>query len=466
VPDRDVFDKLLSIMNLRLALVSIGWLCIATQGWPAENTAPIPINHIIYIIQENITFDHYFGTYPGADGIPANLKLAFQPGGKPEVGPFHLNKTAIPHDLNHSWQAVQVAYNNGKMDGFLWAEWPKALQYYWQGELPQVNSAKIKAVPGLSAKGAPMFNPNIRNGQLTGKRSKSPPSGRPPGWVLNTLSYYDYHEIPNYWDYARRYTLCDRFFSSLTGPSEPNHLYTIAAQSGGLVNNPGPDIARKGAVYSFKTAAELLQSNGISWKYYDEKPNPHRHSLSNPLPGFKNFTANGELMKHVVPLADFFSDIQHGQLPSVCWIVPNGPDSEHPPQDSARGMWHVTELVNAVMNSRFWKDTAIIVTWADYGGFYDHVAPPKVDKYGYGFRVPGLVISPYARPGFIDHTQFDLTSPLKLIETRFNLPALTDRDRAANNMLSCFDFQQRPLAPDPIARETKLDFSVLKPTRP
>jgi len=453
-------------MNLKLALVSIGWLCIATEGGAAENPAPIPINHIIYIIQENITFDHYFGTYPGADGIPANLKLAFQPGEKLEVSPFHLNKTTIPHDLNHSWQAVQVAYDAGKMDGFLWAEWPKALQYYWQGELPQINPAKIKPVPGLPAKGGPMFNANIRNGQLTAKRSKSPPSGRPPDWVLNTLSYYDYHEIPNYWDYARRYTLCDRFFSSLTGPSEPNHLYSIAAQSGGLVNNPGPDIARKEAVYNFKTAAELLQSNGVSWKYYDEKPNPHQHSLWNPLPGFKNFTANGELMKNVVPLADFFSDIQHGQLPSVCWIVPNGPDSEHPPEDSARGMWHVTELVNAVMNSQFWKDTVIIVTWDDYGGFYDHVAPPKVDKYGYGFRVPGLVISPYARPGFIDHTQFDFTSPLKLIETRFNLPALTDRDRAANNMLSCFDFQQEPLAPDPITRETKLDFSDLKPTRP
>jgi phospholipase C len=232
------------------------------------------------------------------------------------------------------------------------------------------------------------------------------------------------------------------------------------------VNNPGPDIARKEAVYNFETAAELLQGNGISWKYYDGKPNPRLHSLWNPLPGFKNFTPNGELMKNVVPLADFFSDIKSGRLPSVCWIVPDGPDSEHPPHDSARGMWYVIELVNAVMTSDFWKDTAIIITWDDYGGFYDHVAPPKIDKYGYGFRVPGLVISPYARPGFIDHTQFDFTSPLKLIETRFNLPALTDRDRTANNMLSCFDFKQQPLAPDPITQQTKLDFSDLKPTRP
>ena len=453
-------------MNLRLALLSTGLLFVTIGGSSAENTAQIPINHIIYIIQENITFDHYFGTYPGADGIPADVKFAFRPGGKPKLGPFHLTKTAIPHDLNHSWQAARTAYDGGKMDGFLWAEWPEALHYYWQGEVPQIDTAEIEPVPGLPGKGGPEFNTNIVNGQLIGKRPFSAPKGQPPDWVLNTLSYYDYHEVPNYWEYARRYTLCDRFFSSLSGPSEPNHLYTIAAQSGGLVNNPGPDIARKEAVYNFKTVAELLQSKGVSWKYYDEKPNPRQHTLWNPLPGFKSFTPNGELIKNVVPLAEFFSDIKSGQLPSVCWIVPNGPDSEHPPQDSARGMWHVTDLVNAVMNSPFWKDTAIIITWDDYGGFYDHVAPPKIDKYGYGFRVPGLVISAYARPGFVDHTQFDFTSPLKLIETRFNLPALTDRDRAANDMLSCFDFKQQPLSPDPITKDTKLDFSAVKPTRP
>jgi phospholipase C len=453
-------------MNFKLALVSIGCLSTATNGGAAESTSQIPINHIVYIIQENITFDHYFGTYPGADGIPPNLKLAFHPEETPQISPFHLNKTAIPRDLNHSWQAAQLAYDNGKMDGFLWAEWPQALRYYWQGDVPQIDPAAIKPVPGLPAKGAPLFSNNVLDGQLVGKRPRSGPIGKPPAWVLNTFSYYDYHEIPNYWEYARHYTLCDRFFSSLTGPSEPNHLYSVAAQSGGLVNNPGPNIARKPAVYNFKTAADLLQSNGISWKYYDEKSNPRAHSLWNPLPGFKSFTPDSDLMKNVVSLAEFFSDIKAGHLPSVCWIVPNVPDSEHPPNDSAQGMWHVTELVNAIMNSPYWQDTAIIVTWDDYGGFYDHVAPPKVDKYGYGFRVPGLVISPFARPGFIDHTQFDFTSPLKLIETRFNLPPLADRDRAANDMLTCFDFNQKPSAPDPITKDTKLDFSDVKPTMP
>jgi phospholipase C len=129
-------------------------------------------------------------------------------------------------------------------------------------------------------------------------------------------------------------------------------------------------------------------------------------------------------------------------------------------------MWHVTDLVNAIMQSSAWSSTVIIITWDDYGGFYDHVAPPPVDQFGYGPRVPALVISPYARPGFCCHTTFDFTSPLKLIEERFNLKPLTSRDGEANDMLDCFDFQQKPVPPDVITPQTKLDFSHLKTTMP
>jgi phospholipase C len=122
-------------------------------------------------------------------------------------------------------------------------------------------------------------------------------------------------------------------------------------------------------------------------------------------------------------------------------------------------MWHVTNLVNAVMSSPCWRDTAIIITWDDYGGFYDHVPPPQVDRYGMGPRVPALVISPYARPGFVCHTQLDFTSPLKLIERRFDLKPLTERDANANDMLDCFDFKQAPLRPAVITRDTRLDFA-------
>ena len=524
----------------------------ANADTPAPKPVSMPIKHFIYIIQENISFDHYFGTYPGANGIPAGVKLAYRPGGPPELAPFHLHATAIPHDLNHSWQAAHAAMDNGGMDGFLWAEWPPALSYYWHGTIPQpipsdvhpvkeplrqggrINPGKIagrllkrfdtdqngaldanelaemvatlrkkvmlanrlgiqsnltpqqqaaevlkrfdKDKDGsldlaeltnmVTAEMAHSEHNAVRGGQVRGGRPAQAPQGPTPDWVKNTLSYYDWHEIPNYWDYARHYTLCDDFFSSLAGPSEPNHLYTVAAQSGGMVNNPPPGVAGLFDVYTFPTMVELLQKSHVSWKYYDENQNPHGHHLWNPLPGFTKIHNNPEIMSHLVQLDTFYTNLQDGKLPSVSWIVPTFVDSEHPPADSARGMWHVTQLIDAVMRSPYWKDTAIILTWDDFGGFYDNVPPPAVDKYGYGPRVPALIISPYAKPNFISHTQFDFTSPLKLIEEKFGLPPLTDRDKLANDMLDCFDFNQHPNPTDIISPNTVLDFSNLKPTMP
>jgi phospholipase C len=464
---------------------SAGRTAAAATTQPSLPNDRIPIKHFIYIIQENITYDHYFGTYPGGEGIPLGTRLAFAPGGKAEVAPFHLHETKIPHDLNHSWQAAHVAYNGGKMDGFLWAEWPKALQFYWKGELPGVDPEDIvpqdqdpavarqelaNANRGPARAGANRQNEaaaEAGGNAALGQGGKGiPPQGPAPKWVLNTMSYYDFHEIPNYWEYARRFTLCDHFFSSLAGPSEPNHLYTVAAQSGGLVNNPGKGIAGDDGVYTFPTMAEMLQNSNRTWKYYDEKPDPHKHSLWNPLPGFKNISADPKLMAHLVSLDQFYTDAKSGNLPEVCWIVPTFADSEHPPADSARGMWHVTQLVNAVMASDAWKDSVIIVTWDDFGGFYDHVPPPQIDKYGYGPRVPALVISPFSKPGVVCHTNFDFTSPLRLIEKRFGLKYLADRDKQSSDMLDCFDFTQTPLKADVIQKDTPLDFSDMKPTMP
>lgn len=453
---------------------------LALQGFLYAQAAEPPGNppfhqlrHFVYIIQENITFDHYFGTYPGANGIPAGVKLPYRPGGPPELAPFHLHTTHIPHDLNHSWQAAHVAWDNGKMDGFLWAEWPRALQYYWkasEASVPAPNPDEVHPVPvpRRTARAARRrASEPVEAGQYrSGEAPAEPPAGPPPGWVTNTLSYYDWQEIPNYWAYARRFTLCDDFFSSLMGPSEPNHLYTVAAQSGGLVNNPKPGVAREPGVYTFPTMAELLQDAGISWLYYDEKPNPHQHSLWNPMPGFRAFQQSPELMSHLVHLSQFYQDLKSDHFPAVCWLVPTFADSEHPPADSARGMWHVTELINAIMQSRYWADTVIIVTWDDFGGFYDHVPPPEVDRYGFGPRVPALVISPFAKPGFICHTHYDFTSPLKLIERRFGLKPLASRDAEADDMHDCFDFQQPPAKSFTITRATRLDFSDLKPARP
>jgi phospholipase C len=461
---------------LNKVVLFLAAFCFSSIIANAENAKDIPVKHFIYIIQENITFDHYFGTFPGANGIPKDVKLSYEPDGQKIYAPFHLSSTSIPHDLNHSWQAAHVAYNEGKMDGFIRAEWPLALSYYWTGPLPTVDPEDILPLDDdseLVKQDLALANREIRRksrflepddlaatiaGNLPTTHSPTPPPGPPPGWVTNTMSYYDWHEIPNYWEYARRFSLCDAFFSSLAGPSEPNHLYTVAAQSGGLVNNPGRGIQGEEGVYTFKTLAELLQSTGHSWKYYDEKRNPKAHSLWNPMPGFKGIANSPKLMSHLVSLNEFYKDAKEDRLPEVCWIVPNAEDSEHPPADSARGMWHVTGLVNAVMQSPAWKTSIIIVTWDDYGGFYDHVAPPQVDKYGYGPRVPALVISPWAKPGYISHIYYDFTSPLKLIEDHFGLAPLAARDQAANNMLDCFDFQQRPIPPHVITRTTILNF--------
>ena len=474
------------IRPLALAtLMMLGGLApqaIFAQGAAAPKAVAMPLKHFVYIIQENITFDHYFGTYPGANGIPKGVKFAYRPGGTAEVAPFHLTQTNIPHDLNHSWQAAHVSADGGKMDGFLWGEWPQALAYYWKGTLPQPDPEDIMPVSGALVQagghaggvrprqrarnaiaqfdkdndgfldvqelaqllatlpgppqdaqavlkqfdrdGNGQLGPKeltaffrtqaggegeaVAAGQLPTEHLTAPPAGPTPAWVNNTLSYYDWHEIPNYWEYARRFTLCDAFFSSLAGPSEPNHLYTVAAQSGGLVNNPPPNLAGQDGVYTFPTMAELLEKSGVTWKYYDEKPDPHKHSLWNPMPGFRAFQKSPALMSHLVGLDQFYQDAKSGTLPEVCWIVPTPADSEHPPADSARGMRHVTDLVNAIMQSPAWKDTAIILTWDDYGGFYDHVPPPQVDQYGYGPRVPALVISPYARPGYVCHTPLRL----------------------------------------------------------
>ncbi len=446
--------------------------CVTSFTALAEEPKPLPINHFIYIIQENQTFDRYFGTYPGANGIPAGTKLPYRPGGLPEVTPFHLNKTAIPKDLPHTWQAAHTAWNNGKMDGFLWAEWPEALEYYWKSQVPLPDPKLVHPQPEVEKasqrgeKRGKKAEVALKGKQPQKGRAAGPPAGLPPEWVLSTLSYYDWHEIPNYWEYARRFTLCDNFFSSLMGPSEPNHLYTVAAQSGGLVNNPPAGVSGRPGVYSFPTMAELLRDSGISWRYYDEMKNAKEHSLWNPLPGFASFQKDPDLMAHLVALGYFYHDIKERRLPAVAWIVPTLENSEHPPADAVQGMWHVTHLINAIMESPYWKESVIILTWDDYGGFYDHVPPSQVDRYGYGFRVPALVISPYSRPGFICRTHFDLTSPLKLIERRFGLKPLTDRDRDANDMLDCLDFHQKPLEPVVIRPFMKLDFSSLKPTLP
>lgn len=376
------------------------------QGAPAGIQK---VQHIIWIIQENRSFDNYFGTYPGADGPPPDACAPELPGSSKCVAPFHMQPKMPPCDLAHRWVIAHADYDHGLMDGFVWAE----------------GSAY-------------------------------------------TMGYYDQRDIPNYWAYARHYVLADRFFSSLMGASLPNHLFTVAAQSGGVINNEFSlkqienDLDSPGG-YSFATMVKLFNKANIPWKYYVETqrinspppgkrnyladPDPKHYSLWNPLPGFKAVRDNPADMSHLVSLNEYFDDLKNRTLPAVSWIVPMGIDSEHPPAYPVTGMWYVTRLLNALMQSPYWKDSVVFLTWDDYGGFYDHVPPPLVDAYGYGPRVPTMVISPFAKHDYISHKTYDFTSMLKFIEERFGLSHLTARDGKADPMFDAFDFDGPPNTP-------------------
>jgi phospholipase C len=195
------------------------------------------------------------------------------------------------------------------MDGFVWAEWLQALSYYWGAKpYPTPDPNKIQGIP----------TPTPPQAKTT------PPSDPPPSWALNTLSYMDYTQIPNYWDYARKYSLCDYFFSSLMGPSQPNHLYTVAAQAGGLVFNPtqlSPITGEEPGTYDFPTMCDLLQAASVGWKYYcgflttTNQPEPQVHTIWNPLPAFKQFQNNPDLLAHLVYTTQFYNDLKGGRFP-------------------------------------------------------------------------------------------------------------------------------------------------------
>ena len=416
-------------------------------------STPSKIQHLIFIVQENHSFDNYFGTYLGANGFPVGISIPINPM-KTSLGyiqPFHLNvaqpvfivgdelppgvsepeelesksaatvspfpfqNESIGRDLSHSWRVAHIAYNGGKMDGFILGE----------------------------------------------------------GSTL-TMGYYDRKDIPYYWDYADNFVLDDNFFSSLMGPSFPNHLYIASGTNGpvsdlnyrwilhgGVVDNPGDQFDWHGVTLTWSTLAQELSNANLPWTWYDGKVNPTKPDIWNVLPLFSYFQNHpGELTQHVRNTEYFISDIKNNQLPAVSWIIPGGwhpptwpqtcigqGTSEHPPARSDCGMDYVAYLVNQVMQSKSWDSTAIVITWDDYGGFYDHVAPPQIDEYGEGFRVPTLVVSPWAKHGFIDHTQYEFASLLRLAEDNFHLSTLGTRDVRANDMMNSFDFNQTPQPP-------------------
>jgi phospholipase C len=381
-----------------------GWAppaAAATAGGGAHSPAT-PIHHFVVLLQENHTFDNYFGTYPGADGFPKHVCVPANPaaGPRPCVRPFHIGNRSII-DLDHSQSSALMDLGHGRMNGF-------------------VRAQSIRTGDGAQAMG-----------------------------------YYNASDIPLYWNVADRYVLFDHFFSADLGGSFLNHVYWIAAGAGNASQSIPPGGLRLTTIF------DRLQQAGVSWKFYVQNydpainyrtvphlKNPNRASQAVwcPLLDIPRFLDNPALRSHIVGLSQYYSDLRRGTLPAVAYIAPSGA-SEHPPGSLATGQRFVHGLVNALMMSRSWDSSAFLEAYDDWGGWYDHVLPPTRNGHADGFRVPAVLISAYARRHYVDHTGLDFMSMLKFVEQNWHLRPLTRLDASAGSMMGAFDFRQAPRKP-------------------
>jgi len=396
---------------------------------PTVLSAPLPtdlalrgihkIRHVIVIMQENRSFDSYFGMFPGADGIPTMNGTATVCVPEPMSGQCH-HPYHDPADVNyggpHSAADALSDIHRGRMDGFIRA------------------ASSLKRV-------ACAF-------------SRLSPYCIQPGTV-DVMGYHDAREIPNYWRYAENFVLQDHIYEPNYGWSLPSHLFMVSGWSAKCTHpldpmtcrtdlvrageGPGPtvDIPKNTRTpdYGWTDLTYLLYTHHVSWAYYLDQgyqpdcddgaarcsPKPQTVGVPeiwNPLPDFVTVHQDGQL-GNIRPARDFLAAARDGTLPAVSWVTPNQRDSEHPPARISDGQAWVTRLVNAVMEGPDWSSSAIFLAWDDWGGFYDHVRPPVVDSMGYGLRVPGLLISPYARAGYVDHQTLSFDAYLKFIEADF-----------------------------------------------
>jgi phospholipase C len=439
------------------------------------------IQHVVIVMQENRSFDEYFGTFPGADGLPiANGQFTScvpNPAGGC-VRPFH-DPAAVNGGGPHGAANATADVDGGKMDGFV-------------------------AQAGAGRRGCASANdPACTNGQGT-----------------DVMGWKDARDIPNYWAYATDFALQDHMFEPNASWSLPEHLFLVSGWSAKCANandpnscvnalqSPNPPTvagaaARRNAsrraaaapsssaggggasgtpvpsLYAWTDLTWLMDRSHVSWRYYvapGTEPDCEDDSeqscvqkgqaagtpgIWNPLPWFTDVKQDRQL-GNIQDLSHFSSDASSGHLPAVSWVVPDSKHSEHPPASVATGQAYVTGLLDAVMRSPDWGSTAVFLTWDDWGGFYDHIQPPQVDANGYGLRVPGMVISPYARRGFIDHQTLSHDAYAKFIEDDFLAgrrldprtdgrpdprPSVREEAKILGDLRADFDFGQKPLAP-------------------
>jgi phospholipase C len=418
------------------------------------------IQHVVILIQENRSFDHYFGSYRGVAGFQdpnaltltdgSGLKVFAQPGyaggfhGK-YLYPFHLdsyNNGECTNDINHSWAPQHDYWDKGAMDAFV---------------------SEHLAVDGA-------------NGPLT-------------------MGYYTRNDLSFYYALADAFTICDHYHCSVIGPTDPNRLYTMSAyldpagaQGGPILSTSTTRLERFGTL-TWTTMPEQLQARGITWKVYGD---PDGHYGDNVLPYFKQYQTNSTLAANgLTPTypGDFQADVQAGTLPQVSWVLAPLVSSEHPPAPEEYGEVIAANVLNTlVSNASLWANTALFITYDENGGFFDHVPPPTAPAgtageyltanplpsdaggiagpIGLGFRVPLLVVSPWSRGGFVCHDVFDHTSLLRFLESRFGaeVPNLSAWRRATTgNLTSAFNFVKHdnsvPNLPQPSATDSRITTS-------
>ncbi|MGI8663411.1 MAG: phospholipase C [Acidimicrobiales bacterium] len=335
----------------------------------AARAASSPIDHVVILCQENRSFDHYFGGFPEADGFPTGIALPDGKGGT--VAPFRITD-ACSADPDHSWEGTHAKLHDGAMDGFVADDGP---------------------------------------------------------W---TMGYYGEADIPGYWQLARRFTLCDRWFCSVLGPTVPNRLFLFSSQAGGHIDNPAP-----GLDYDWPTMADRLEDKGIPWAVYTFPGGNLGETAAgedyDSLAFFSTIRAKPLMWaKTLKTIVEFELACQSDALPAVSWICPENFVSEHPLFPQPWGVGFSLAVINAVMRSPAWSRTMLILTYDEAGGYYDHVVPPSVDGYGLGQRVPSLIISPWAKRGFVSHRTYEHCSINAWLQDRFGLDRLTDRDRVAD----------------------------------
>ncbi len=454
--------------------------CRGLTGDPAAQNASLQsINHIIFMAQENRGFDHYFGAmrqYWAANGIPDQAfdgLVQFNPttGPAPLHGPAPTNPGCDP--------AFAFPPNDCTID----ANSPRV------GSFSMISMCVENPSPSWNEDHADwnLHNPLSSTPALDGyvwtaahdARTNQPPFTDVDG--LRAMGYYDGTDLPYYYFMASNFATSDRWFSPVMSRTQPNRLYMLAATSAGHAYPPTSTLANK-------TIFDLLQSAGVTWKVYVTDLTHATPPIQDSTINF--FTAAGKYASNIVPVSQYLSDVANGTLPSVAFIDP-GFDSgldEHPGLDDGQpggsvqlGSQYVSTLINALMQSSSWQDSAFILTFDEFGGFFDHVPPqpavspdgikpmdllpgdictkgtgPTCDFVYTGYRVPLIVISPFAKKNYVSHTVADYTAWLKLVETRFNLPNLTQRDAAQMDMTEFFDFVNVPWStpPTPPAQPT------------